>query len=217
MKHALNLSKPKFVFVSAAIAKKTVAVCRQLNFVKNVILIEGRKIDHFILSLGGLIKRQGVVDFDVEENVSREIDEHEQVAMIFCSSGTTGLPKGVEITQENLLSCLQTFRPNMSNIERLRNHSLAVLNIAPWFHVIGFVSMFMFACSVDNIFVFLPKFEEIVFYESIVKHKVNFLVVVPPIMVLLAKSSLVDKFDLSSIKGELKHFYLHRLVNFSSF
>jgi long-subunit acyl-CoA synthetase (AMP-forming) len=31
------------------------------------------------------------------------MDVHEQIALILCSSGTTGLPKGVQLTQYNLL------------------------------------------------------------------------------------------------------------------
>lgn len=193
------------MFVSPVVAEKAVAVCKRLDYVKNVILIDGRTTDKFVISLNDLVEKSAkVANFIIDEKISIEVDEHDQVAFIFCSSGTTGIPKGVEITQENFLSCLQTFQSGLKVLEAVRDHSLIALNIAPWFHVVGFVSMFMFTCSPDPVFIFLPKFEEIAFYETIQKFKVNFLVVVPPIMVLLAKSPLVDNYDLSSIEGKFK-------------
>lgn len=62
------------------------------------------------------------------------------------------------------------------------------------------MAMYMIACSREVINVFLPRFEEEKFYQAIEKYKVNVLTVVPPVMVLLAKSALVDKYDLSSIR-----------------
>lgn len=48
--------------------------------------------------------------------------------------------------------------------------------------------------------VFLPKFEEVNFLRSIEAYRANTLYTVPPIMVLLAKSPLIDKYDLSSLQ-----------------
>jgi 4-coumarate--CoA ligase len=47
--------------------------------------------------------------------------------------------------------------------------------------------------------VFLKKFEENIL-QTIEKYRITFLSLVPPIMVQLAKSTLIDKYDLSSVK-----------------
>ena len=167
LKHALDLSKPKFVFISSSQVKKVVSVGKQLKYLEKVILLDGTTIDSFIISFEELIKQHEKSKFNVEKYVSKAVDIHDQVAMIFCSSGTTGQPKGVEITQENALACHQTYRGFVANLEKIHKHSVVALNIAPWFHVLGFISMFMYACSSQTVFVFLPKFDEKVFYKAI--------------------------------------------------
>lgn len=167
MKHALELSKPKLVFVSPYAAKKTVAVCKQLDFVKNVIIIGGKTIDKFTISLEDFLKKYQKVDFEVEELTAKKVDIHDQVALIMCSSGTTGMPKGVLLTQENMMSVLNGYRELFAMTKMLYEQTVIVFNIAPWFHSLGFMSMFMVACSRDSVYVFLPKFDEVAFLKSI--------------------------------------------------
>jgi 4-coumarate--CoA ligase len=99
------------------------------------------------------------------------------------------------------MACLASYKERIKFIKTETNVDfLKVLNIAPWFHVVGFVSMYIFACSGNDQMAFLTRFEEKVFYESIEKYKINFLITVPPIMVMMIKSLLFDKYDLSSVK-----------------
>lgn len=220
LKHALDLSKPKFIFVSPYAARKTVAVAKKLKFVRNVILIEGRKIDNFVVSLNGLIRKHEKVEFNVEDFICGEVDTRDQSALIVCSSGTTGLPKGVLITQENMMTTHQTYSAGVKLRKSVQDFSIVGFNVAPWFHVLGFIAMFLFSTSEDAVYIFLPKFDEISFYRSIEvrkllislycvgtsfyfqAYKINLLILVPPIMVLLAKSPQFNKFDLSSVKGK---------------
>lgn len=153
--------------MSSIVVKKAVSVCKQLGYVKNVLLIDGQDNDQYVLSLSALTERQNNVEFSIEDHVSKVVNIHEQVAVIFCSSGTTGQPKGVLITQENILACLQSYRGFVEKMEKLQQKTAIVFNIAPWFHVLGFVSMFMYACSTQTVNVFLPKFDEEVFYQAI--------------------------------------------------
>lgn len=55
----------------------------------------------------------------------------------------------------------------------------------------------MSLCGAET--VFLPKFEEHLFLNTIQKYKTNTAFLVPPLLVFLAKSPLVDKYDLSSL------------------
>lgn len=182
-------------------AKRTVQACKKLKFVEQVVVFGDKNVDGAI-RLADFVKKHRENDFDVEANVARKVDIKDQVALIVCSSGTTGLPKGVLITHENIMSVVQSYR-DLFILLKMLHGQLITLNIAPWFHALGFISMILVACSRDARFVFLPKFEEKLFLSSIEKYKVTAITVVPPIMVFLAKSPLFDKYDLSSVKGEL--------------
>lgn len=202
LKHSLELSKPKLVFVSQYAAKRTIQACKDLKFVEQVVLIGDKKVDGPIILLSEFVKKNQKNNFDVEANVSRRVDIKDQVALIVCSSGTTGLPKGVMVTQENIMSVIQSYRDLFTMMKMIHEKPIVVINIAPWFHALGFLSMCVVACSRDTIFCFLPKFEERSFLKAIEKYKVTAITVVPPIMVFLAKSPIVDEYDLSSVTGE---------------
>jgi 4-coumarate--CoA ligase len=135
--------------------------------VKKVILIDGKKLDNFAISFNDFKKLAEKSNFNVEENVARKVDIKDQVSLIVCSSGTTGMPKGVMITQMNMMSVIQGYRDIFVLTKMIIGKTNCILNIAPWFHALGFMSMFLVACSRDSIFVFLPKFEEKIFLGSI--------------------------------------------------
>jgi len=63
------------------------------------------------------------------------------------------------------------------------------------------MSMVMVAMTRDTVSIFLPRFEEEAFLRAIEKYKINSVTAVPPVLVFLAKSLLVDKYDLSSVKN----------------
>lgn len=132
-----------------------------------VVSFGDRKIDGSTISLTEFVKKNEKKDFDAEKNVSVKVDIKDQVALIVCSSGTTGMPKGVLLTQENLMSVVQSYRDNFILIKMVLEETIVVLNIAPWFHALGFMSMLLVACSRDATFVFLPKFEEEPFLRAI--------------------------------------------------
>jgi acyl-CoA synthetase (AMP-forming)/AMP-acid ligase II len=84
-----------------------------------------------------------------------------------CSSGTTGMPKGVLTTQANMMTCLRSYRGGLKYVKELHNINVIAFNIGPWFHVLGFLSMYIYASTHDSVYVFLTKFEEKTFFESI--------------------------------------------------
>lgn len=75
---------------------------------------------------------------------------------------------------------------------------LSILMVIPCFHAYGLLSMVGSSICGAEI-VFLPKFEEHQFLNTIQKYKTNTAFLVPPLLVFLAKSPLVDKYDISSL------------------
>jgi 4-coumarate--CoA ligase len=70
--------------------------------------------------------------------------------------------------------------------------------IVPFSHAYGLLTG-LSSIYYSRKIVFLKKFEENIL-QTIEKYRITFLSLVPPIMVQLAKSTLIDKYDLSSVK-----------------
>lgn len=84
------------VFASSLSIKNVLAACEGLDYVKEIILIDGESINGSnVKSLKYLIEENSKNNFDVMEYVKRPINLVEQSSVIFMSSGTTGAPKGM--------------------------------------------------------------------------------------------------------------------------
>ncbi|DBA02171.1 TPA: hypothetical protein N0F65_004806 [Lagenidium giganteum] len=114
----------------------------------------------------------------------------EAMTLLPFSSGTTGKPKGVSLSNRNLLAnSLQ-----VCHVEDLRPHSLGLL---PFYHVYGMMVMHVTLLQgATN--VVLPKFEPESFLNTLTKYKIKKAHVAPPIALFLAHHPLVDKYDLSA-------------------
>ncbi|XP_070505425.1 luciferin 4-monooxygenase-like [Chironomus tepperi] len=199
LEHTLNITKPKFVFISSS-AKEIAPKLKQFNYVKRVILLDDDNVDtENFISYKTFINKFGSNNFDVERFVRQPVKLFEQVAAIFMSSGTTGLPKGVELTHGNLIACIA------SNLERVPLGKalfgdVTALFITPWFHVMGFMGKLLFTTSREFTQVFLSKFIPTLYLKSIEKYKVLTISVPPPVVLFLAKTPLLSNYDLTSLK-----------------
>ena len=111
------------------------------------------------------------------------------------SSGTTGFPKGVMLSHTNLVANLVQM-----NIAFEYEQDEVGLAILPFFHIYGMqVLMGSLLCEGHTI-ITLPRFDMGASLELIEKHAVTQFFVVPPIVLGLAKSPLVDDHDLSSLR-----------------
>lgn len=99
--HAVNLSKPRIIFTSQANFDKVVNVRKQNKFIGTLVtyddIVECRGEN--VISYQELIGN-GRTSFSFECDAQNMQDN---VLMILCSSGTTGLPKGVQVTQYGLI------------------------------------------------------------------------------------------------------------------
>ncbi|XP_065907529.1 probable 4-coumarate--CoA ligase 3 isoform X2 [Dysidea avara] len=127
-----------------------------------------------------------------------KLDPMNDVAIIPYSSGTTGNPKGVVMTHYNMSSCLVQLEHGglISDYYRI-GRSLCVL---PFFHMAGFLMNMTCGLHVGSTSVTMPKFEPEHFLRTISQYKVTYTNLVPPLILFLANHSMVDKYDMSSLK-----------------
>lgn len=111
------------------------------------------------------------------------------------SSGTTGRSKGVRLNHSHLVANLRQSRDMFTISE-----NDTVLAFLPMFHIMGFAIVAMGALEAGAKVVTIPMFEPQAFCRSIQDHRVNKLIVVPPVVNFLAGHPLVDQFDLSSVE-----------------
>ena len=124
------------------------------------------------------------------------IDPDRDAAALPYSSGTTGLPKGVELTHTQLVTNLRQAQAVLG----VREDDV-VLAVAPFFHAMGFNILLACSLAAGATTVTMPRFELEGFLQAIQEHRATFTIVVPPVVLALAGHPLVDSYDLSSLRA----------------
>ena len=123
------------------------------------------------------------------------VDPLNDIAVLPYSSGTTGLPKGVELTHYNVVSNICQL--NDPDFFDLRGNCL--IGVLPYFHIYGMVIILFSSLCQGSKLVSLPKFDPTLFLSTIEKNRVSIAHLVPPLVLFLAKHPEVENYDVSSI------------------
>jgi acyl-CoA synthetase (AMP-forming)/AMP-acid ligase II len=123
------------------------------------------------------------------------INPREDLVALPYSSGTTGLAKGVMLTHYNLVA-------NMRQMEGLDyfTEDDTLICVLPLFHIYGLVVVLNMGLSQGSTIVTVPRFELEPFLKLVQDHGVTLAHLVPPIVILLSKSPVVDNYDLSKLQ-----------------
>ena len=117
------------------------------------------------------------------------------VALLPTSSGTTGLPKSVELTHRNLVASLcQTW---------LVHHVVeddVVMAALPLFHIYGLQITLNLALLAGATVIIVPRFGLDVFLRAVQDYGITRAEVVPPMILGLATAAAADDYDLSSLR-----------------
>ncbi|KAJ7099957.1 AMP binding protein [Mycena belliarum] len=145
-----------------------------------------------LVTLADLLMRGAL---DREEMFEGE-DAHETVLLCY-SSGTTGKPKGVETTHQNLTTIVDM---NITTFPHLKEGEQPIIATLPFYHMYGTVNIVTLAVALASPAVIMSRFDPEQFCANIARYKVAFAFVVPPILVVLARHPAVDSYDLSSLE-----------------
>jgi acyl-CoA synthetase (AMP-forming)/AMP-acid ligase II len=123
-----------------------------------------------------------------------KINPREDLVALPYSSGTTGLPKGVMLTHHNLVSNIR----QMEGLNYFTGNDTLIC-VLPLFHIYGLVVILNMGLYVGATIVTLPRFDLEQFLKCIDDYKVTLAHLVPPVVLALSKSPVVDNFDLSTL------------------
>ncbi|KAF5207583.1 4-coumarate--CoA ligase [Thalictrum thalictroides] len=127
-----------------------------------------------------------------------KIKPEDVVALPF-SSGTTGLPKGVMLTHKGLVTSIAQ-HVDGENPNLYIHKEDVFLCVLPLFHIYSLTSILLSGLRVGATILIMPKFELNQLMELVEKYKVTIAPFVPPIVLAIAKSPDLHKYDLSSIR-----------------
>jgi acyl-CoA synthetase (AMP-forming)/AMP-acid ligase II len=124
-----------------------------------------------------------------------EINPLEDLVALPYSSGTTGLAKGVMLTHHNLVA-------NICQMEGLCYfyETDTLICVLPLFHIYGLVVVLNMGLYSGATIVMMPRFELESFLKAVQDYDVSLAHLVPPIVLGLSKSPIVDNYKLPKLK-----------------
>ncbi|XP_014239824.1 4-coumarate--CoA ligase-like [Cimex lectularius] len=124
----------------------------------------------------------------------------EDTIVIPYSSGTTGQPKGVCLSNNNIIANLVAMHA-VKDIEVSSGNFQEVLPvILPIFHIYGFVIVLCQALSLGAKLIMMPKFEETKFLNALKDYGATVLYVAPPLLLYIGNSTNTTTDHLKSVR-----------------
>ncbi|XP_058228314.1 4-coumarate--CoA ligase-like 9 [Rhododendron vialii] len=181
--HMVRLTKPVLAFTTSSLAPKLPA-----SLPLGTVLVDSPEF-----------RTMMTTNENTRDYGKTEVDQSDTAAILY-SSGTTGRVKGVELTHRNFISLIAGFYYLRRGEEEEEDapHPVA-LNPLPLFHVFGFF-MLIRAAALGETIVLMERFDFEGMLRAVERYKVTYMPVSPPLVVALAKSEVVARYDLSSLR-----------------
>jgi acyl-CoA synthetase (AMP-forming)/AMP-acid ligase II len=184
--HMLNASEMHVLFVGA----------RYVDLLSSV-RGEATKLDHVFALEGeadGLVSIDTLIQNGSEDEIFVDVDEDEPTALIF-TSGTTALPKGVELTYINLsVYVMNTMLPADPGAP----HDKTLISV-PIAHVAGLTAILSSIWG-GRTLVILPQFEPVQWLEAVSREGVTHSFVVPTMLKRIMDCPNFASYDISSLQ-----------------
>ncbi len=141
-----------------------------------------------IISEGGDVRYEGLVEMGSDSFGAIDLDRHNTAAILY-TGGTTGIPKGVMLSHENLNTSIH----NVAHYER-STHKDRALCFLPLNHVFGQIHIMNATAYSGGSLVLESSFDLEKVIETIERHKVTKFFAVPTVYIrLLALKDLKEK------------------------
>ncbi|KAF5282541.1 hypothetical protein FQA39_LY04948 [Lamprigera yunnana] len=197
--HMFNIVKPKIIFCSKNTLPNILQIKENVSFVESVIVMDVDEDTPNAECMRTFINRGCRITGEIEKNFKTvTFNRNEHVALILRSSGTTGLPKGVMVTDENVLVKLNHASNPTYGIAQHVKHGCSVLNVNALCHSGGCFATLSYITLGVHI-VHMQKFNEELFLKLIETYKVQSTLLVPILARTAIRSPFFNKYNLSSL------------------
>lgn len=184
--------------VKASNAKLVITQASYVDKIKEYACQNSLKIMCIDLPPEGCLHFSELSQADEKDMPEVEISPDDAVALPY-SSGTTGLPKGVMLTHKGLVTSVAQ-QVDGENPNLYMHSEDVMLCVLPLFHIYSLNSVLLCGLRAGTAILIMQKFDIVPFLELIQKYKVTIGPFVPPIVLAIAKSPVVDNYDLSSVR-----------------
>jgi acyl-CoA synthetase (AMP-forming)/AMP-acid ligase II len=150
--------------------------------------------DLYVFGDGGATPFAELLDGDPEAAPKDAAGPDDLVALPY-SSGTTGLPKGVMLTHRNLVANVL-----QSTAQQPVTADDTLIGVLPLFHIYGLSVVMNAVLRNGATLVTMPRFDLDGYLALVQEHRATKAHLVPPIVLALAKSPVVERYDLSSLE-----------------
>ncbi|XP_077257097.1 luciferin 4-monooxygenase-like [Temnothorax americanus] len=209
MLYFLQMTTPKIIFCSEKSVNVVLSALKEQNC-NSTVVVFGKHVG--AISFSDILRNCN--DTEVINFRYVELDDVKKTACIMHSSGTTGMPKGVELSNYSMLFLSQQNNINMANVPSLWYSSLYWLT--------GIIMNFDGIRQSTKAIIY-PEFDEEMTCRLIEKYKISAAFLSTNMMNRLLKSNQLKKYHLSSLKvimgggtsirpkvqEELKHILAH--------
>ncbi|KAB8254525.1 hypothetical protein BDV32DRAFT_15255 [Aspergillus pseudonomiae] len=133
-----------------------------------------------------------------------KINPDKDLSFLVYSSGTTGVPKGVRLSHRNIVAnSLQLAAGEAGHLTwngGADGKGDRVLAFLPFFHIYGLTCLVHQTLYQGYKLVVMERFDIEKWCAHVQNYRITFSYVVPPVVLLLSKHPVVDKYDLSSLR-----------------
>ena len=148
----------------------------------------------------GSIKLFDLINSHEPLTVVAQIDPSNDVAVLGCTGGTTGVPKNAMLTHRNLVSNMMMLKewPRMVHPDGVHKKFIGVV---PFFHIIGLTAVMLASIVLESEVFLVPdprKFEDII--KLVKKEKINYFHGIPTLYKALIRHPKFDKSALTSLE-----------------
>lgn len=190
LKNILENSLPKLIFVSDTTSEIVKKIVKENNLKSQILNVDEIDFNNFKLN------NKNLLDYTKKNK--------EDVAVIMYSSGTTGIPKGIELTYGNL-------EANVKNIYNLHifNKSDRIISILQFHHSYPLMALILLPLYLNLTNVILDRIASDDIFSALQKYKITIVVGVPRLFNLMHKG-IISKIEES--KSTLSIFKMMRFI-----